>query len=143
MDFELTIQGLAKKWKWINKIMGLICAGLLVLYGILSFTAFTGKINYVVLQCYYFLFAALLILAEFNVKSTLIMFGFLGNLFGKGVFLLLIGISMLAGEFSIKSIVAIILMVFGAGFIALWIIPRRITNSTASPKYKDGATSGA
>jgi COPI associated protein len=143
MDFELTIQGLAKKWKWINKIMGLICAGLLVLYGILSFTAFTGQINYVVLQCYYFLFAALLILAEFNVKSTLIMFGFLGNLFGKGVFVLLIGISMLAGEFSIKSIVAIILMVFGAGFIVLWIIPRRITNSAASSMYKDGATSGA
>lgn len=143
MDFELTIQGLAKKWKWINKIMGLICAGLLVLYGILSFTAFTGQINYVVLQCYYFLFAALLILAEFNVKSTLIMFGFLGNLFGKGVFVVLIGISMLAGEFSIKSIVAIILMVFGAGFIVIWIIPRRITNSTASSMYKDSATSGA
>jgi hypothetical protein len=143
MDFELTVQGLAKKWKWINKVMGLICAGLIVIYGVISFSVLTGQINYIVLQCYYFLFAALLVLAEFNIKSTLTKFSFLGNLFGKGVFVLLIGLSMLADTFSLKSIVAIILMIFGAAFIALWIIPRRITNSGASAKYKDGVTTGA
>lgn len=143
MDYELTIQGLAKKWSWINKIMGLICAGLLITYGVLSFTVSNTQINYVILQCYYFLFAGLIVLGEFNIKSTLNMFGFLGNLFGKGVFILLIGLSMLADEFSLKSIIAILLMVFGAAFVVLWIIPRRITNAEAKSKYKESTPAGA
>lgn len=138
MDYEMTILGLAKKWKAINKALGFTAAGLLILYGILSFTVMTTQINYLILQIYYFLFAGLILLGEFNVKSTLQMFGFLGNLFGKGLFIVLLGISMFAEAFTLKMIVAILLVVIGVVYMGLFFIPRRITDDKGKA-YEDRA----
>lgn len=143
MDFEMTILGLAKKWKIINKVMGLTAAGLLITYGVLSFTVTTTQINYLILQIYYFLFAGLILLGEFNIKSTLQMFAFLGNLFGKGLFICLIGISMFAETFTFKMIVAIVLVAIGVVYMILFFIPRRITNDNGkSAAYQDKPAAG-
>ena len=131
MDYEMSILGLTKKWRIINKIMGFTAAGLLITYGILSFTVMTTQINYLILQIYYFLFAILILLGEFNIKSTLKMFGFLGNVFGKGLFLILIGISMFAETFTFKMIVAIVLLLIGVVYIVFSFIPTKITSDNS------------
>jgi COPI associated protein len=136
MDFELTIFGLAKKWRYLNKVLGLVSAGLLIAFGILSFSL-SGEINYVVLQIYYFVFALLLLLGECGFKATTRMFGFLGNLFGKGLFVILIGMSMFIGKFDFRSIIAVVLIICGTIYLVLFFIPRRITND-AGAGYADG-----
>jgi multidrug transporter EmrE-like cation transporter len=136
MDYELTIHGLAKKWNYANKILGLISAGLMIAFGILNFGMGEG-INLVILQIYYFVFAMMMILCECGFKASTRMFGFLGNLFGKGMFVILVGMSMFTQEFSFKSVIAIALIVCGAIYLILFFIPRRITND-AGASYADG-----
>ena len=131
MDFELTVFGLAKKWRYVNKVLGLVSAGLLITFGILNF-GFGEDINHVILQIYYFVFAMLLILSECGFKASTRMFGFLGNLFGKGLFVILIGMSMFASKFDFKSIIAVVLIVCGAIYLVLFFIPRRITNDAGA-----------
>lgn len=136
MDFELTIQALTKKWKYINKILGFICAGLLAAFGILNFD-FSGPINLIILQIYYIVFGIIIVITECGMKSITKMFGFLGNLFGKGLFMILIGLSMFkGGEFELKSLIAIALLFCGVIYIGLYSVPKSITSDPSS-EYED------
>lgn len=140
MEFEKTITTLNKKWGWINRLAGLIAAGLLAAYSVLSFSSLTGMaINQAVLLFYYLGFACLIIGAEFKYDAVLNNFAFLGNFFGKGVFISAIGLSMFGSDAgTVRVALAIVLVIVGALFIGLFFIPRRITDSEPD-KYKTDA----
>lgn len=136
MEFEQTILKLAKKYLWINRVLGFVVAGLLITYGAITFK-FDQQFNYVILQLYYFLFAGLILLGEFNFKSMLRIFAFLGNLFGKGLFFALIGLSMLGNTFSFASILGVIIIAIGAFYILAFFIPNKILQAGPN-EYADG-----
>lgn len=143
MDFEKTVTTLNKKWGWINRLAGFVAAGILIAYSILSFSSLSGMaINQAVLLFYYLGFGCLIVGAEFKYEAVLNNFAFLGNFFGKGVFILAIGLSMFGAEAgTVRVALAIVLAVVGALFIGLFFIPRRITDSEPE-KYKTDAPAG-
>lgn len=137
---DLTIKKLKNCYSYLNKFMGFVCAGLLILYAVLTFDI-DDKINLIVLKAYYILFAILIILCELGLTSILNLFGFMGNLYGKGVFVIFVGISMFKKEFELKTIIAIVFMLCGVGFIIMGCIPARIKHGLdgdkKSKKYQD------
>lgn len=145
MDFEKTVTTLNKKWGWINRLAGLVAAGLLATYAVLSISNLTNlAVNQAVLLFYYLGFACLLIGAEFKYDAVFNNFGFLGNFFGKGVFVLAIGLSMFGSEEgTVRVALAIVLIIVGGLFIGLFFIPRRITDSEPEKYKTDAPAAGA
>lgn len=140
MDLIFSVNKLGKKWRAIDRILSFGCAGLLILYGILSFSIISLQINVLILQVYYFGFAVLMILCELNFKNILTLFGFMGNLFGKGLFIACIGFSMIDNTFNFKLIIAIVFIICGILLIVLFLVPNKCTTSEphdANKKYED------
>lgn len=133
MDFIPTITLLSKKFKWLNRILGFVSAGLMIAFAILNFSFLGKPINQIIMIFYYLLFAGLLLFSELGFERVLRMFGFLGNLFGKGVFVLLIGISMFGGGFTLKTIIAIVLMICGVLYMLLFFLPNKLLRGASQP----------
>ena len=137
MQFPLSILNLDKRLKTVNTVLSFASAGLLVAFGILNFSITGTPFNHIILQLYYICFALLIVAAECNFKSTMRLFGFLGNLFGKGIFVLLVGLSMFGGDFNLKQFIAIALIVFGIVFMLMFFVPAKCLTKKDT-QYADG-----
>lgn len=100
-------------------VLGLSLA--LVICGITLILSGGFSIQGLILRIYLFFFALKIFFCELGFKFMLGLFPYMGTFFGKGFFLIFVGVLMIGfdGVWTLSGIIGLIMMICGFGFIIL------------------------
>ena len=97
------------------KVLNLLCALLMLVDIVFRFTAFKTQSDpfFFLLTFYMFGFAALLIVAELNIKRILVYVEFLNGRIGKGIYILFVGLLVFDESRKVDMAVSIVIVLVG------------------------------